>query len=193
MSHGWTARTILPRVFYERDSVTVARAVLGAVLVHRLDSGEVRAGRMVETEAYLTSYLGQPDRAAHAHRGLTPRTRVLFGPGGHACVYLIYGMYECLNLVAEPRGTPGCVLVRALEPVAGVTASCSGPGRLTRAMGITRAAHYGVDLTGRRSPLTVHAGSPAEPIAVSGRIGIRHGAEWPLRFYLQDNRCASCR
>lgn len=171
--------------------MTVAREVLGAVLVHRA-AGSVRVGRIVETEAYVTSYLGQPDRAAHAHRGLTPRTSVLFGPGGHAYVYLIYGMYECLNLVAEPRGTPGCVLVRALEPVAGLTASCSGPGRLTRAMGITRAGHYGADLTRPDAPLTVHADDrPTGPIAVSGRIGIRHGADWPLRFYLEGNESVS--
>ncbi|MCC6540179.1 MAG: DNA-3-methyladenine glycosylase [Bryobacterales bacterium] len=191
MSQGFSARTILPRAFYERDPVAVAREVLGALLVHRLD-GETRVGRIVETEAYVTEYQGEPDRAAHAHRGLTPRTRVLFGPGGHAYVYFIYGMYDCLNLVAEPPGTPGCVLVRALEPVSGVAASCSGPGRLTRAMGITR-AHYGADLTSRRSALTLHAGEPAADaaIGVSGRIGIRHGADWPLRFYLRGNTSVS--
>jgi len=89
----------------------VARELLGKILVH----GQT-AGRIVETEAYL----GREDRAAHAWHGLTPRTRVLFGPPGHAYIYLIYGMHECLNLVAEPEGTPGCVLIRALEPLAGI-------------------------------------------------------------------------
>src|SRR3954465_10440491 len=98
---------ILKRSFYERPTVTVARELLGKVIVH----GET-AGRIVETEAYL----GLRDLAAHSSRGVTPRTQVIFGPAGHAYVYFIYGRYECLNLVAEPSGQPGCVLIRALEP-----------------------------------------------------------------------------
>src|SRR5262245_58965074 len=134
---------ILPRDFYARPTIEVARDLLGKILVH----GRV-AGIIVETEAYL----GLDDLAAHASRGLTTRTRVLFGPPGHAYVYFIYGMYECLNLVAEPDGVPGCVLIRALYPIAGIRAMqlrrpkartvsdlASGPGKLTLAMGITRA------------------------------------------------------
>jgi len=102
---------ILKRAFYERPTAEVARVLLGKVLVHG-----PAAGIIVETEAYP----GRDDLASHSARGITGRTRVIFGPPGHAYVYLIYGMYECLNLVTEPVGTPGCVLIRALEPVAGI-------------------------------------------------------------------------
>ncbi len=168
---------ILSRSFYARPTVEVARDLLGAYLVH---GG--RVGRIVETEAYL----GLDDRAAHASHGLTARTRVLFGPPGHAYVYLIYGMYQCLNLVAEPDGVPGCVLIRALEPLAGLSQSATGPGRLTRAMGITRRLN-GSDVT--RGPLLVHAPLRREAfsIAVSPRVGINHCADWPLRFYIAGN------
>jgi DNA-3-methyladenine glycosylase len=178
---------ILTRAFYSRPAEEVARALLGKVLVH---GGT--AARIVETEAYL----GLKDLAAHASRGLTERTRVLFGPPGHAYVYFIYGMHECLNLVAEPEGEPGCVLVRALEPLAGIarmkqrrpaardlTDLASGPGKLTQAMDITR-RHYGADVT--RGPLTVRALDVEPPfeIAATPRIGIRHCADWPLRFVI---------
>src|SRR5262249_49910509 len=142
------------RSFYARPTRQVAQDLLGSVLVHQLGATTL-AGRIVETEAYL----GLEDLAAHASRGLTARTRVLFGPPGHAYVYLIYGMYECLNLVAEPDGQPGCVLIRALEPLGGIEEMrrrrpaarrledlASGPGKLTLALGISR-RHNGQDLT----------------------------------------------
>jgi DNA-3-methyladenine glycosylase len=176
---------VLKRDFYERATVEVARDLLGKVLVHG-----ACAGVIVEAEAYL----GGDDLAAHSARGITPRTKVIFGPPGHAYVYFIYGMYECLNLIAEPEGKPGCVLIRALEPVAGLDLMkhrrpkarsprdlAAGPGKLTRAMGITR-VHNGVDVT--RGDLTVR--EPLEPgefeVRVTPRIGIRHCADWPLRF-----------
>jgi DNA-3-methyladenine glycosylase len=188
--------SILPASFYERDPEGVARDVLGKMVVH----GRT-AGRIVEVEAYL----GVKDLAAHASRGITARTRVMFGPPGHAYVYLIYGVYECLNLVAEPEGHAGCVLIRALEPVSGldrmrrrrpaarrVEDLCSGPGKLTLAMGITRALN-GAPVT--RGELTVRAPAVAEPveIAVSPRIGITQCADWPLRFYVAGNRSVSKR
>ena len=181
---------IVPRHFYVRPATEVARDLLGKILVH----GET-AGRIVEAEAYL----GLEDQASHAFRGMTPRTRVLFGPPGHAYVYLSYGANECLNLVAEPEGKPGCVLIRALEPLAGLeimrsrrtTAArvedlTSGPGKLTRAMDITR-RHYGADVT--RGSLTVRQPRVEEPfeIEVTPRIGIRHCADWPLRFTILGN------
>jgi DNA-3-methyladenine glycosylase len=181
---------ILKRNFYEKPAVEVARRLLGKVLVHG-----PAAGIIVETEAYL----GRDDLAAHSARGITDRTRVIFGPPGHAYVYFIYGMYECLNIVAEPEGEPGCVLVRALEPVAGLDVMkrrrpaarrledlASGPGRLTLAMGITRADN-GVDIT--RGRLVVREPAETRPfvIEVTPRIGIRHCADWPLRFLIQGN------
>ncbi len=179
------ASGILPREFYARPTVEVARDLLGKILVHRR-----AAGIIVETEAYL----GADDLAAHSARGLTPRTKVIFGPPGHAYVYFIYGMYECLNLVAEPAGTPGCVLIRALDPICSIGTMfrrrpaakkledlASGPGKLTLAMGITR-AHNGCDIT--QGPLVVRQWKqePTVEIAVTPRIGISKCADWPLRF-----------
>ncbi|MBS1828758.1 MAG: DNA-3-methyladenine glycosylase [Acidobacteria bacterium] len=184
---------ILPRSFYDRPTVEVARDLLGKVVVH----GSA-AGRIVETEAYV----GMHDAAAHASRGLTPRTKVIFGEPGHAYVYFIYGMYYCLNIVAEAEGSPGCVLIRALEPLRGIAlmrrrrgverleALASGPGKLTLAMGIDLRLN-GADVT--EGDFTVEDdGSPAEhPIAEGPRIGIRKAADWPLRFWLKGNRFVS--
>ena len=174
----------LPRWFYARGTVEVARDLLGKIIRH----GPARA-RIVETEAYL----GVADAAAHSARGLTPRTRVIFGPPGHAYVYLIYGIHHCLNIVAEPAGVAGCVLIRAVEPLnalGGITPPSNGPGKLTRALGITL-QHYGVDLT--RGPITLHQPSDREAfeIGISPRIGISQAAELPLRFFIKGNRFVS--
>jgi DNA-3-methyladenine glycosylase len=160
----------------------VARDLLGKVLVHG-----PTAGIIVETEAYL----GREDLAAHSARGVTDRTRVIFGPPGHAYVYFIYGMYECLNLVCEPEGVPGCVLIRALEPIAGSEIMrarrrsddlASGPGKLTIAMGITRRQN-GADVT--RGDLVVREGLAHVDIVVTPRIGITKCADLPLRFLIR--------
>jgi DNA-3-methyladenine glycosylase len=187
---------ILPRSFYARSTVEVARGLLGKVLVHG-----PTAGIIVETEAYL----GGEDLAAHSARGLTERTRVIFGPPGHAYVYLIYGMYECLNLVAECDGRPGCVLIRALQPVSGVELMrarrgatrkleqlANGPGKLTLALGITRAQN-GADVT--RGALVVRQapGAGEIEIAVTPRIGIARSPELPLRFLMAGNGFVSAR
>ena len=188
----------LTRSFYQRPTIEVARALLGTVVVHGRTSG-----RIVETEAYL----GIGDGAAHSARGLTPRTGVIFGPPGHAYVYLIYGMYECLNLVAEPDGVAGCVLIRALEPLEGIPLMqrrrpaarriedlANGPGKLTQALGIGRRQN-GVDVTRSvtRDPLVVCPPAHAEPIdiAISRRIGITQSADLPLRFFIRGNRFVS--
>jgi DNA-3-methyladenine glycosylase len=185
---------VLPESFYRRPTVEVAKDVLGKVLVHG-----PTAGIIVEVEAYL----GGDDLASHSARGLTDRTRVIFGPPGRAYVYLIYGMYECLNFVVEPEGHAGCVLIRALEPVAGLDAMykrrpsarkpeqlASGPGKLTRALNITRNLN-GSNLT--KGPLVVRArrNEPVVDIVTTTRIGITHCADWPLRYYIRGNSFVS--
>ena len=187
---------ILPRSFYARSTVEVARDLLGKILVHGPTSGII-----VETEAYL----GGDDLAAHSARGLTERTRVIFGPPGHAYVYLIYGMYQCFNLVAEASGRPGAVLIRALQPVSGVELMrarrgaalpleqlANGPGKLTLALGITR-AHNGTDVT--RGALVVRRapGTGEMAIMVTPRIGITRSAELPLRFLVAGSGFVSAR
>ena len=184
---------ILRRAFYNRPTVAVARDLLGKVLAHDYVSGLI-----VETEGYP----GGDDLASHSAAGITDRTRVIFGPPGHAYVYLSYGMHECFNIVAGPAGTPGCVLIRALEPLAGLETMRSrrpratsdrdlanGPGKLTQALAITR-AQYGVDLT--RGPLTVREGpARAIEIDVSPRIGLTKCSDRPLRFTIAGNRFVS--
>lgn len=190
-----TAPTIsalpLPRAFYLRPTAEVARDLLGKVLVHRTAAGEA-AGRIVEVEAYL----GQDDAASHAFRGPTPRARIMYEEGGRAYVYFSYGTHWCMNVVTEPRGRAGAVLVRALEPVLGIDIMkerrlreavldlCSGPGKLAQALGIG-AAENGADLV--RSSLFLRAGAPPREVAVSKRIGITRNAEAPLRFFEAGN------
>lgn len=171
--------------FYARASETVARDLLGCVLLHN-----ATAGMIVETEAYL----GLEDLAAHASRGRTERNKVLFGPPGYTYVYLIYGMYECLNVSAKPDDGPGCVLFRALEPLCGlaqmyerrhwngpVNGLANGPGKLTRALDITR-AQYGLPVDKGELTIRRWKEKPAFEIEVTPRIGITKCADWPLRF-----------
>jgi DNA-3-methyladenine glycosylase len=185
MTPPYLSLPVLPRRFYAQSTIAVAQGLLGQAIVH----GEL-AARIVEVEAYVPSYQGQPDLAAHAWRGLTPRTRVLFGPPGHAYVYLIYGLYDCLNITTEPEGIAGFVLIRAVEPLTALGPT-NGPGKLTRALGVTR-QHYAHDLL--QPPLTIRRlRQPAEPIHASPRIGIRRCATWPLRFFLAGNPYVSGR
>src|SRR5580765_26931 len=123
----------LPRAFYNRETRIVAQALLGKQLVH-VSNGCKKIGKIVEVEAYL----GPHDLAAHSAKGLTKRTKVMFGPPGHAYVYLIYGMYYCMNIVTEPEGHASAVLLRAIEPVKNVEGRTQGPGLLCRAMHVDK-------------------------------------------------------
>jgi DNA-3-methyladenine glycosylase len=147
--------------------------------------------RIVETEAYL----GRNDPAAHAARGRTPRTEPLWGPPGTVYVYFIYGMHHCLNLVVDGTNVPGCVLVRAAEPLEGSRLdplACRGPGRLCRALAID-ARLSGRHLFEKNPPLTLREGEPPARVAVSRRVGIRHARSRALRFYDPESLAVSAR
>jgi DNA-3-methyladenine glycosylase len=179
-------------------------------LILRKEGGQVLAGRVVETEAYL----GANDLAAHAAAGRTARNEVLWGPPGHAYVYFIYGVHYCLNISCLPDGEAGCLLIRALEPVAGCQEMAharklrglssaaigdlrkltSGPGRLCQALSITRPRDNGKDMVSPRSDLQVRDDSyHAGRIRVTPRIGIRKSAAMPLRYLLEGNQFVSTR
>lgn len=177
----------LPRAYFERDALVLARALVGTRLVVMPARGSAaRVARIVETEAYR----GPRDLACHARVGLTKRTRTLYGPPGHAYVFLIYGMYDCFNVVSFADGKGHAVLVRAVEPVSGLAgdASTAGPGRLTRALEITR-ADDAIDLVaGERIFIAARDRRPR--IAVSARVGVAYAGEWadkPWRFYDRDS------
>ncbi len=174
----------LPRSFYDRDTITVARELLGKYLVHR-SRGVERIGRIVEVEAYL----GPHDLAAHSAKGLTERTKVMFGPPGHAYIYFIYGMYYCMNVVTEREGQASAVLLRAIEPVNNVEGRTQGPGLLCRAMHIDKRlnAH---DLLSE--DFYIAAPFKAEPSVIvrRPRVGVDYAGRWAkrhLRFYLKGN------
>jgi DNA-3-methyladenine glycosylase len=190
----------LGRDFFRQPTLEVARALLGHRLV-RVAGGRRTAGLIVETEAYL----GEEDLACHASAGRTARTAVMYGPPGHAYIYLIYGMYHCLNIVTEERDSPAAVLIRALEPVEGIAlmaerrglgarleaegrpaerpgpglrALASGPGRLCQALAINRELD-GESLLGRR--LFLERGNPPPAIAATPRIGVGYAGAWRLK------------
>jgi DNA-3-methyladenine glycosylase len=172
----------LPRSFYARDAGTVARDLLGTILVHRTGKLERRA-RVVETEAYV----GAHDLACHASKGRTGRTEVMFGRAGHAYVYLIYGMYDMLNVVTGEIDHPEAVLIRAAEPIAGVEGSLRGPGKLARGMAITRAEN-GIDLC--KNVLFFLPGRAPDRIEITPRIGVDYAGDWKdaeLRFFDADS------
>jgi DNA-3-methyladenine glycosylase len=178
----------LPPAFYARGTEQVAQDLLGMLFVHRV-GGIARVGRIVETEAYL----GAHDLASHSSKGITPRTRTMYGPPGIAYVYLIYGMHHCMNVVTEPEGHGAAVLIRALEPVAGIEGNTRGPGLLCKAMGIDRSLN-GVALDS--DDFCIAADADAAPFRVvrRPRIGVAYAGDWaalPLRFYIDGNRFIS--
>jgi len=191
---------LLRRAFFNRDPRTVARELLGKLIVRR-DGRKQLAGRIVDVEAYL----GAGDLASHAAAGHTARNAVIFGPPGHAYVYFIYGVHYCLNISCLPAGDAGCVLIRALEPVSGVADMAnargmadldltsmrdlrklaSGPGKLCEALGITRPRDNDKDMLSPKSDLQVMTdGSRVQEVAVTQRIGITKAAELPLRYVI---------
>ncbi len=174
----------LPREFYDRDTTQVARDLLGKLLVRRV--GDIkRIGKIVEVEAYL----GPHDLAAHTSKGITPRTKVMYGPPGFAYVYLIYGMHHCMNVVTEPDGTGAAVLLRALEPMDNLSDNTKGPGRLCKAMGIDR-SHYGHDLISDDFYIADAPTPETIQIVQRPRIGVDYAGEWAeklLRFYIEGN------
>lgn len=171
---------VLDHAFYARDALIVARALIGTTLVHVTREG-VRAVRIVETEAYR----GPTDGACHARVGLTKRTRTLLGPPGHAYVFLIYGMHDCFNVVCLRDGGGHAVLIRGGDPLVGIDAStrADGPGRLARALGITRACND-IDLTTSES-LYIAPRTKRPRVAVTARVGVAYAgavADEPWRF-----------
>ncbi len=174
----------LPRAFYDRDTIAVARDLLGKCLVHRTPRVE-RIGQIVEVEAYL----GPHDLAAHSSKGLTERTKIMFGPPGHAYVYLIYGMHNCMNVVTEREGHASAVLLRAVQPVKNLTGRTQGPGLLCRALHIDRRLN-GHDLLSDNLFIAQPETSDRHVIVKRPRIGVdyaRHWAKRLLRFYIKGN------
>jgi len=191
----------LRRSFYDRPVLAVARESIGKILVHRTPAG-IAAGRIVEAEAYR----GPLDLAAHSSRGLTKRTTAMYGPPGHAYVYLLYGISWAMNIVAASEGEPHAVLIRAIEPVAGIELMArrrnkaagsreltNGPGKLTHALAIT-GGDYGADLCGDELFLEEAGDGRAVRVGRSTRINVDYAGSWaarPWRFYERGNRYVS--
>lgn len=169
----------IPTSFYQRDTVLVAKDLLGNFLIH--DDGIIqRIGKIVEVEAYL----GQQDLASHSSKGLTKRTEIMFGPAGFAYIYLIYGMYYCTNIVTEAEGIGSAVLIRALEPIQNIHLKTQGPGLLSKAMGINK-HHNRHDLQSDSLFVAQNLEPKNLSIIERPRIGVHYAKEWaekPLQF-----------
>jgi DNA-3-methyladenine glycosylase len=190
---------VLPLSFYDRDPVTVARDLLGKLLVHEHD-GHVTAGVIVETEAYLAAN----DPASHAARGRTARNTAMFGPPGRAYIYALH-RHHCLNVVTEEQGVPSAVLLRAVEPLVGIPVMqtrrhtahhihlTSGPGKLCEAFAIDRSLDQWDVTQGQRLWVAVPQSGPPREIAVTARIGVTSARELPLRFFVSSSPFVSRR
>src|SRR5262245_23047407 len=178
----------LIREFYDRETITVAKDLLGKYLI-RSNNGTQKIGRIVEVEAYL----GPHDLAAHSARGRTARNEVMFGPPGHAYVYFIYGMHFCMNVVTEREGHASAVLLRALEPVENLETSTRGPGLLCRAMHITKRLN-GHDLLSDDFFIALPENAAQHTIVKRPRVGVDYAKHWAkrhLRFYVKGNAFVS--
>ena len=192
------AASRLPRDFYRRPTIAVARDLPGKVLVATGDGRHPpRVARIVEVEAYL----GERDLASHARRGPTPRAAIMFGPAGFLYVYLVYGMHHCMNVVTEDDGIAGAVLLRAAEPISGIddrddARRLAGPGKLCSGLGITRQDN-GLDLCADGGHVFLTDGGERPPrLKRSVRIGVAYAGAWadrPLRFYVPGNPHVSAR
>lgn len=174
----------LPRSFYNRDTALVAQDLLGKQLVHVID-GVPRRALIVETEAYI----GAHDLASHSSKGITPRTKTMYGPPGHAYVYLIYGMHHCMNVVTEPEGHGAAVLLRAVQPLEHVEGNTKGPGLLCRALGIDKKCN-GHDLLSDDFYIAEPPQAQQFDIIARPRIGVAYAGHWAdavLRFYIAGN------
>lgn len=174
----------LPRPFYERNTIAVANELLGKFLVCK-SHGVERVGKIVEVEAYL----GPHDLAAHSAKGLTERTKIMFGPPGHAYVYFIYGMYFCVNVVTEREGHASAVLLRAIEPVKNIQDRTCGPGLLCRAMKIDKRLN-GHDLLSDDFFIAEPESTESFSTVKRPRIGVDYAKHWAkrhLRFYIKGN------
>lgn len=171
----------MDRSFFTRDTITVAKDLLGKNLCRRYND-TLYKGMIVETEAYK-----QEDPACHAYCGFTPRNQVMFKTGGISYVYFIYGMHFCMNVVTEINGYGSAVLIRALEPILNID-NTNGPAKLTKAMHITRGEN-GLDLTNEESGLWIEENQEIaeENIVTTTRIGISQATDYPWRFYIKDN------
>lgn len=175
---------LLSKSFYLKDTVEIAQKLLGCVLFRELE-GKIYKSIIVETEAYT-----QEDAACHAYRGITPRCEVMYGEGGAAYVYFIYGMHYCVNVVTEKKGRGCAVLIRAVEPL-NYEAKTNGPARLCKALNITKELN-GADLTSKTSPIWIEKGEKTDfEIVTTPRIGIKQNVDYPWRFYIKDNKWVS--
>lgn len=163
-------KIIVKQKFFNRNTLFIAQDLLGCFLVRRLDDGKIIKARIIETEAYI----GQDDLACHACKGRTKRTETMFGPAGHWYVYMIYGMYHCLNVVTESEGFPAAVLIRAVD-----CNGLDGPGKLCRDLKIDRSLN-GAKAFSYQSGLWITEGelSDGEKIIASKRIGVDYAGEW---------------